>query len=82
MYWCNFVLKVTRLQVKSEELPSAFDGFKIAHISDLHDARFGKEQEKLLQAVKAMNPDMIAVTGDLIDSNRTDLARSMAFIHA
>lgn len=63
--WDNFRLTVSRYSETFDELPTAFDGFTIVQVSDLHNARFGKEQRKLIAAIKAAKPDMIAVTGDL-----------------
>lgn len=63
--WDNFRLTVTQYDVELPDLPSAFDGFVIAQVSDLHNARFGKEQRKLIDAIKSAQPDMIAITGDL-----------------
>lgn len=63
--WDNFRLTVTRYDAELADLPSAFDGYTIAQVSDLHNARFGKEQSKLIKAIKAAKPDMIAITGDL-----------------
>ena len=48
-------------------LPQAFDGFRIAQLSDLHARRFGAHNTRLLEAVAAAQPDIIAVTGDLVD---------------
>lgn len=56
------------------------DGFTIVQISDLHNARFGKEQARLLKAVAEQKPDIIAVTGDLVDSSHTDLDIAMEFM--
>ncbi len=42
------------------------DGIRIAHISDLHKRRFGRDNVRLCQAVKRENPDIIFITGDLI----------------
>ena len=44
-------------------LPSAFDGFRIAQISDLHNADFGG---KIEQKVEKLKPDIIVITGDSI----------------
>lgn len=63
--WDNFRLTVTRYEAELADLPSAFDGYTIAQVSDLHNARFGKEQSKLIAAINAAKPDMIAITGDL-----------------
>ena len=58
-------------------MPASFDGLRITQISDLQDALFGEQQEKLIAKVKATNPDLIFITGDLVDSNRYDLERSL-----
>ena len=79
-YWGNKVLGVTRYVIEDKNLPMAFYGFGIVQISDLHNARFGKEQTRLLEKIRKIAPDMIAVTGDLIDSNRTDTDVAMQFI--
>ncbi len=49
--------------------PEAFSGFKIVQISDLHAREHGEGHEKLLSAVAAQGPDIIAITGDLIDGD-------------
>ena len=56
------------------------DGFTIVQISDLHNAKFGAEQARLLKAVTEQEPDMIAVTGDLVDSSHTDIDAAMDFM--
>lgn len=53
--------------VTDPDLPEAFDGFRIVHISDLHGKEFGEDSSRLIEAVAALEPDLIAVTGDLID---------------
>lgn len=53
--------------VCSGDLPQAFDGFRIVQLSDLHGAVFGRDNERLLAAVERARPDIIALTGDLID---------------
>lgn len=80
LYWGNQILSITRIRIKAEKLPPAFRGFTIVQISDLHNARFGKNQRRLLQKIEKLSPDMIAVTGDLIDSNRTNVDIAMQFI--
>lgn len=72
--WSNVTLQLSTYTVNSEILPQNFDGFRIAHVSDLHNAEFGDENEKLLQLLRESNPDIIAITGDIIDSAHTDAA--------
>ena len=78
--WGNRALQITEYEVKSSNIPEGFDGVTIVQISDLHNAEFGKGQEELLSKIEQCEPDMIAVTGDLIDSNRTDVDIAMEFI--
>ncbi len=66
--------------VTDSDLPSAFSGFRIAHISDLHNAEFGQNNETLLKAIREAEPDIIVVTGDLIDSRQTDVDISASFM--
>ncbi|HBM75612.1 MAG TPA: phosphoesterase [Clostridiaceae bacterium] len=80
VYWGNTSIQTTQINISSKKIPSSFDGFTIVHISDLHNAEFGNNQSRLLNAVKNASPDLIAITGDLIDSRRTDVAKVMEFI--
>lgn len=66
-YWDNNTIGVTELTCYSEALPAEFDGLRIAQISDLHGKVFGQDHTLLLEAVSAAQPDIIAITGDLID---------------
>lgn len=71
--WGNVTLGITRYTVTSNRLPHSFDGYKIAVVSDLHNAEFGNNNSQLVEKIKKEHPDIIAITGDLIDSNRTDI---------
>lgn len=80
LYVNNNWLTVTNHTVESSEIPSSFDGYRIVQISDLHDATFGENQQRLVNKIKQAKPNMIVITGDLIDSNRYDLPNSLALI--
>lgn len=82
LLWANSSPAATQVAVASGALPEAFEGFKIAHVSDLHNAVFGRKNEKLLSLIRAAEPDIIAITGDLIDSRHTDIDSAMAFVEA
>ncbi len=71
--WGNRALQLNTYSVSSETLPKAFDGYRIAHVSDLHNAEMGENNEQLLALLKEAKPDMIAMTGDLIDSRHTNV---------
>lgn len=82
LIWANGALVLTGYTVSSGELPEEFDGFKIAQVSDLHNASFGAGNEKLLELLRSAEPDIIAVTGDLIDSRHTDVDTAVSFVEA
>ncbi len=69
----NEWIQVTNLTYRSDQLPETFKGFKILQISDLHNHRFGSNQARLIQQIEETAPDLIVVTGDLIDRRRYNL---------
>ena len=75
----NTRLELTEYIVASSEVPEAFTCFEIAQISDLHNAELGEENSKLLELLSEVEPDMIVLTGDLIDSRRTDIEIALDF---
>lgn len=77
--WGNRALEVNTYTVSSEKLPQSFSGFRIAQISDLHNAEFGADNEKLLAMLRQAAPDIIVLTGDLVDSYHTDLEIALHF---
>ena len=77
--WGNTALVVSEFSISSDRLPVPFSGFRIAQVSDLHNAEFGENNAKLLQLLCECQPDMIAITGDLIDANHTDIETALAF---
>ncbi len=76
----NNNLEVTEIEFNNENIPSRFDDVIICHVSDLHDAQFGENQQELFDTIYAGTPDIIVITGDLIDRRRYDLESSMEFI--
>lgn len=77
--WADKAVSTRAFEIKSGKIPAAFDGYCIAHISDLHNTVFGKDNERLLNKIKEMKPDIIAVTGDSVDSRKTDISAATAF---
>lgn len=69
--WQYFELqkfRVTEYTVSAEKLHS---GLKVAVIADLHSHVYGKENERLIAAIKQAEPDMILIPGDMIISAYT-----------
>jgi predicted MPP superfamily phosphohydrolase len=71
---------VRRVELALARWPAALDGFRIAQLSDLHigsllGARFATQ---VVELVNAHEPDLIAVTGDLVDGGVRQLATEVA----
>ena len=77
--WGNIALEVNEYEIVSDRIPEAFAGFRIAQVSDLHNKDFGEGYGQLLTLLSEINPDIIVVTGDLIDSRHTDLDIALEF---
>ena len=64
--------------VESDRLPRAFDGLRVTLLTDVHGAAFGEDSQRLLSAVEKALPDVIAISGDLVDRySETDDLRPM-----
>ena len=71
--WGCFVgrwrLQTTRMEFAHPDIPFAFDGYKIVHISDLHLSTFDdnpKQLQRFVDSINALEPDLICFTGDLV----------------
>ena len=65
----NNTIQTEEFSVRSRRLPAEFSGFRVAVVADLHGREFGENNAELLQAVEAAQPDIIALCGDLIESD-------------
>ncbi len=71
--WGNMTVGMTHYTVQSDKIPAAFHHYKIVVVSDLHNAEFGKDNRHIVELIGKEQPDMIAITGDLVDLRRTNL---------
>lgn len=82
--WARYVepriLTVTRHEIPVTGLPPALDGTRIALLSDLHGAEFGRGQSSLRAAVERQAPHVIVFAGDLVDANRGGLDQGIAML--
>ena len=79
LLWANTAIEVNEWTIESADIPEQFGGFRIAQVSDLHNTEFGRDNERLLKLLRESEPDIIVITGDLIDSRNTDLQIALAF---
>ena len=69
-------LQVNEVEICSEHLPKAFDGYRIAHFSDLHLGTLVNTRHEVGQLVERLNqlqPDMVCFTGDLVNIRHSEL---------
>lgn len=78
--WGNTALMVDAVTISSSRIPAAFSGFRIAQVSDLHNAEFGENNEKLLKLLSESKPNIIVITGDLIDAGHTNIKVALDFV--
>jgi predicted MPP superfamily phosphohydrolase len=66
-------LTTTGLRVAIPDLPAPFDGFRIVHLSDIHIGPYLDREELAahVERVNALAPDLICITGDLVDRPET-----------
>lgn len=75
----NNWMTVTHYSYENKKISPEWDGYRILQISDLHNKEFGKNNQKLIQKIEELKPDMILLTGDLVDSDHTDIEAALTF---
>jgi len=79
-YYENHHLVVTEYHYRNEKVNGALNGYRIVQLSDVHNAVFGKNNQSLLEMVRKQDPNIIVVTGDLVDSNHTNTDKALALV--
>lgn len=71
---------VRRASIAIANLPAAFEGFRIVQLTDIHVGPVIRRPfvERLVKQVAGLSPDLIAVTGDLVDGSVSELASDVA----
>ncbi|MCM1133066.1 MAG: metallophosphoesterase [Ruminococcus flavefaciens] len=75
-YWQNNMLTISEYTYSSPKIAEELDGFRIVQISDLHNKNFGN---RLIDKITELNPDIIVITGDIVDSNHTNIETALKF---
>jgi predicted MPP superfamily phosphohydrolase len=70
-YDSNTRIVTEEFKVSTNKLPSNFEGFRNVQLSDLHGKAFGSGSSDLVKAVKNANPNIIVITGDLIEDSKS-----------
>ncbi len=80
LHFQNTKLKINIYEIADSDISKKFDKYKIIQVSDFHNTKSKKLTEELIEEIKLQNPNIIAITGDLIDSNKTDIEVASTFI--
>jgi len=60
------MVQIKTIHIKTDFIKKALKGKKIVHLSDLHLSKFGEQENKILNIIEQINPDLILLTGDYI----------------
>ncbi len=82
LYWDNNSLEITRYSLTYSHLPEGFDGYRIVQISDMHGKTFGEKNSTLAERIKALKPDVLLATGDMMSSTVNDGGAFLDFLDA
>lgn len=80
LYFENTSISTTVYEIKDEDIPNGFDGMKIAQVSDFHNTKSRRLTNRLIKLLNEQDPDIIAITGDLVDCRRTNVDVALKFI--
>lgn len=77
LVWTNINIQTSEYTITDSKIPQKFNGFTIVVVSDLHNYDWG---EKLLDKIKEEKPNIIAITGDLVDSRTPNYQIALDFV--
>ncbi len=81
IFWV-FDFKVRTVEIKSSQLPPAFDQYRIVQISDFHLGSWLRQKplQRAVDEINALNPDLIVFTGDLVNYQSAEAVRFAAIL--
>ncbi|MBE6795184.1 MAG: metallophosphoesterase [Ruminococcaceae bacterium] len=79
--WGNITLCVEHFEISTDKVPGD-KGYKIAHVSDYHNTKNGFLNDAVITSLEKEKPDIIVITGDLIDCRKTDINKGVSFATA
>ena len=75
----NFYVESQQIHIFNDKIPESFHNYLIAHISDYHNRSSSIVDKQIVDSLKSEQPDIIVITGDLIDSKRPDVDVALEF---
>lgn len=80
LYFQNTQLQVSNYEIVDDRLPKEFNEYKIVQVSDFHNTNSNKLTETLAKEISVQKPNIIVITGDLVDSKKTNIDIAISFI--
>ena len=80
LYYENNTLQISNYVITNNKIPKEFNNYKIVQISDFHNTKSKKLHNSLVKEISNIKPNIIVITGDFIDANKTDINTSINFI--
>lgn len=80
LYFENNILQVSNYNIINNKIPDSFNNYKIIQISDFHNTKSKILTDTLVKEIKNNKPNIIVLTGDLVDANKTDIDTAIKFI--
>lgn len=77
IYCSRYELKTVKYNVSSENIISPIT---VVQLTDIHSSEFGHENEKLLSKIRQRAPDIIVITGDIINAQDDNISQSYKLI--
>jgi len=74
------IIDVTQYDIVDDKIPPAFDGYNIVQVSDLHNHLFGADQSELVDRIRALVPDVVLLTGDVVYKRSREMDNALLFI--
>ncbi|MBR5712787.1 MAG: DUF1294 domain-containing protein [Lachnospiraceae bacterium] len=78
-FYMNLRITVSEYEYASDRVPAELDGFRIVQVSDLHNQFYGFHEQRLTDRIAELNPDIIVVTGDVVDKHFTNYKLTLEF---
>lgn len=78
----NTLIQVSKYEIKSNKIPKEFNKFKIVHLSDFHSYGFGKDNLKIIKKIDDEIPDIIVMTGDMVNKYDRNFAKFLNLAEA
>ena len=74
---------IRRVDITVGRLPAGLDGFKVVQLTDLHASRLFQApwMRAVVDRTNALDPDLIVITGDLVDGTTVNRAADVAPLH-